>query len=358
MRVLHDFQIFAAQRHGGISRYHLELLRELRSIPGVQPEIVLAWHESVAAQVLDGTGIPRGFSWRTPRFKGRFWLSRKVAEYHLSSGRYHLYHPTYYRVFQHPPGTRVALTVHDLVHELFPDLMTAGDPTVALRREALQRADVLLCVSECTRRDLLATYPLGDKPVVVTPLASGLRGQPTGRRFSQRPALLFVGPRGGYKNFALLRKAWLADESLRRDCALVCLGGEEDADDVRRLPGEVHRYRGDDQLALDLYASSSVMVYPSRYEGFGLPILEAMQFGCPVVTTRGGSIPEVAGDAAEYVEPDDVDALVAAIHRMLGDSALRERRIDEGRRRASHYTWKSCAERTCAAYRGVVGQDV
>src|SRR4029434_6736798 len=105
--------------------------------------------------------------------------------------------------------------------------------------------------------------------------------------------------------------------------------------------------------AADLYASSAALVYPSRYEGFGLPILEAMQYGCPVITTRGGSSPEVAGDAAEYVDPDDPDGLAQAILKVVGDSHHRQQMVDLGRERARHYSWKTCAALTLAAYQMV-----
>ncbi|HEV3397890.1 MAG TPA: glycosyltransferase, partial [Actinomycetes bacterium] len=99
-----------------------------------------------------------------------------------------------------------------------------------------------------------------------------------------------------------------------------------------------------------LLTGADVFAYPSRYEGFGLPVLEAMACGAPVVTTTGGSLPEIAGDAATLVEPGDDQALAAALAKLAGDPAAREDAAARGLRRAAGFTWERCAELTAAAY--------
>lgn len=354
MRVFHDFQIFATQGRGGITRYFVELMRQWKRGHEVAPEAFLGCHESDEAPGLEALGVVRGWRCRTPRFRGQFWWNRRLAERRLRHGGFALYHPTYYRVFEHPSQTRVVLTVHDLVHELFPQYMAPDDPTASLRAKALERADVILCVSENTRRDLAERYALGDKPVFVTPLASGLQPRAATRRFASRPFLLFVGSRGNYKNFDLVRRLWDQDEALRRECALVCLGGESPSEAERRIPGEVVFLRGDDQLAAELYAAATVLVYPSRYEGFGLPVLEAMQCGCPVITCRNGSLPEVAGEAAAYCGGDDPDELGVLVRGFLSHPTTREAFVRRGREQAARFSWEATARVTSQAYRSAL----
>lgn len=354
MRVFHDFQIFATQGRGGVTRYFVELLRQWASGGEVEAEALLGCHESDEAGTLEALGVVRGWRCRTPRFRGQFWWNRRLAEAHLRRGRYAIYHPTYYRVFEHPAATRVVLTVHDLVHELFPQYMAPNDPTAALRGPALARADVILCVSENTRRDLLERYPLGDKPVIVTPLASAITPRSTHRRFAERPFLLFVGSRGNYKNFALVRALWERDEALRRETALVCLGGEIPTAEERALPGEVQFLRGDDALAAELYSSAAVLIYPSRYEGFGLPVLEAMRCGCPVITCRLGSLPEVAGEAAAYCSAEDPEELAQRVAAILHSTERRADLVQRGHARAAQFSWASTAAATYRAYQQAV----
>lgn len=355
MRVFHDFQIFATQGRGGVTRYFVELLRQWASGGAVDAEAFLGCHESDEAGTLESLGVVCGWRCRTPRFRGQFWWNRRLAEAHLRRGRYAIYHPTYYRVFEHPATTRVVLTVHDLVHELFPEYMAPNDPTAALRGPALARADVIVCVSENTRRDLLERYPVGDTPVVVTPLASAIEPRAARRRFAERPFLLFVGSRGNYKNFDLVRTLWERDEALRRETSLVCLGGEPPTPAERALPGEVHFLRGDDTLAAELYGSAAVLIYPSRYEGFGLPVLEAMRCGCPVITCRLGSLPEVAGDAAEYCSPDDAEELGQRVGALLHSTERRAEWVRRGHARAAQFSWAATAAATLRAYRLATG---
>ena len=130
------------------------------------------------------------------------------------------------------------------------------------------------------------------------------------------------------------------------------------AEEIRARMGgtdvELLGYVPEDQL-LQEYRAADVFVYPSIYEGFGLPVVEAMASGTPVVTTTGGSLPEVAGDAALIVDPYDVDAIANAIARLIEDPSLRERLVERGLRRAAQYSWRSAADRLVSVYERVVG---
>jgi glycosyltransferase involved in cell wall biosynthesis len=165
------------------------------------------------------------------------------------------------------------------------------------------------------------------------------------------PSLLYVGERFAYKNFKVLAAAWRQSDWLRREFKLVCFGGPPPSAEEASLPGRVEFQRGDDLALATAYRQASVLIYPSLYEGFGLPLLEAFNLDCPVVTSGCGSIREVAGEAAQYFEAASPDSLVEALRRVLGDVAWRETLTNRGRDRAATFSWKRCAEATAEAYR-------
>ena len=266
-----------------------------------------------------------------------------------------------------PGRVRMAATVHDLIPLLFPHytpraLKTRLFPLYrALMREVGRRADLLLTVSEATRADLVREL-CPDRPdrVVVVPNGIGeafLAAEPLPA--PRPPHLLYVGRFDPYKNVPLLIEAFAR---LRKDVpdARLTIIGPPDA----RYPEARERARAlgvepaltwsgyqETPALVEAYRRAAVFVLPSRYEGFGLPVLEAMACGTPVVCSDIPALAEVAGDAAVRVPPDDAAALAAALRRVLVEPALAARLVEAGRRRAREFSWRRTAEGTHAAYR-------
>ncbi len=244
--------------------------------------------------------------------------------------------------------------------ELLPETFPLGSPHMD-KRAFVEEADLVLCISESTRTDLLSVYGAPRAPVLVTPL-----GVAPGFALGVRPAkdlpdryLLFVGNRSGYKDFSVLARAFAAAR-LPDEVTLVAVGGGPLDDDERELLAGLHltsRVRQVDLSDSDMpgaYADALGFVYPSRYEGFGLPTVEAMSVGCPTILARSSSHPEVGGDAALYFEPGDVDGLVAHLEVVTGDDDVREDLAVRGRARAAGFTWANTARVTAEAYRAAV----
>jgi glycosyltransferase involved in cell wall biosynthesis len=279
----------------------------------------------------------------------------------------------------------IVTTVHDISFKLYPQWFPRRDRillnlTVPISMRAAAR---VITVSESSREDIIKTYWIAPDKVVgirhgvplefVKELERG-RGadlQETARlqvnqQFSlNRPYILAVGVLQPRKNLRALAEAfgkmksrtalphllvlagktgWGTEEAILRECASR-FGGASAAEDVV-LPG----YIPDDALPA-LYRASSVFAYPSLYEGFGLPPLEAMACGVPVLSSNRPAMPEVVGDAALTVDPGDTDAWAEALARILTDEALREKLIAAGGVRAHAFTWADTAERTMAVYR-------
>jgi glycosyltransferase involved in cell wall biosynthesis len=250
--------------------------------------------------------------------------------------------------FQHvlPPFHRGAavVTVHDLSFERDPSLMSRGDRLVfrTLVPRATRRARRILTVSERTRRDLEQLYGVPREKIVVTP--NGVESRFTPGNGSGGYAL-FVGAIQTRKDpLAALEAA--AEAGLQ----LVVAGPEKDAQLARALRergADVRGYVGDDELAR-LYREAAVLIFPSRFEGFGLPVVEAMASGTPVVATDDEAVREVAGDAALYA---DRAGLGAAVRRAVDE---RPRLAAAGLERARLFSWAATARRTLEVYEEVL----
>lgn len=171
------------------------------------------------------------------------------------------------------------------------------------------------------------------------------------------PFILYVGARAGYKNFELLLETYARAININNNCKLLCFGGgsfsKEEVSLLRRLKVEdkVIQVSGTDDFLADLYMQASVFVYPSLYEGFGIPPLEAMNYGCPVLASNSSSIPEVIGNAGLLFEPTCSYELLVKMDKILTDTALRNTLIDLGYQRESEFTWDKCAQETLNFYK-------
>jgi glycosyltransferase involved in cell wall biosynthesis len=257
-----------------------------------------------------------------------------------------------------------ALVVHDMVAFAQPDWAQprAGRIERATLGPATRRAAAFICVSEATRADLVERYPVTASRAIVIPHAASEAFSPaaaspeTLRRLElERPFVLAVGTLEPRKNLERLIDAWMAlPEPARADHELVLVGPrgwQEEAILARAATGGVRipGFVSDADLAA-LYASCTVFAYPSLYEGFGLPVLEAMRCGAPTLTSNVSSLPEVAADAAVLVDPYDTEAIREALAELLGSSARREALRQRGIERARSFSW----ERTASGVRDLM----
>jgi glycosyltransferase involved in cell wall biosynthesis len=250
------------------------------------------------------------------------------------------------------------VTVHDLSFEREPSLMAMRERLIfrAAVRRAARRAARVIAVSELTKRDLIEIYGIRDEKIVVVPNGVDPRFRADGPRAAGDYALVVgsLQPRKDPET-AIEAIALLGDGNLRLIFAGPDRGGRVDAERAAQHAGLRSRvdFRGyvpDEELA-GLYRGAACLVFPSRYEGFGLPALEAMASGTPVVATTAGALPEVAGDAAILVGERDPVALAGGIERALAD---REPLVRAGLERARLYSWAETARRTLAVYRELV----
>jgi glycosyltransferase involved in cell wall biosynthesis len=253
------------------------------------------------------------------------------------------------------------LTVHDLAYERFPQAYRPAELSYlkAAISWAERRCRLLVTVSASTRDDLVDLHGVDPERIRVTPPGGGEPAPAGDPELDQRllrgigveePYLLHVGRLEPRKNQLTAARA-----ARRADLTLVCAGPESDPETVRALRRSVAvKLTGvvPDEVREALYRRALALVFPSLYEGFGFPLLEAMRNGLPVITVAHSSLPETAGEAALYVEdPRDVEGLAQAIERVRDDSGLRTRLAAAGREQARHFTWERCAGQTAEVLR-------
>lgn len=365
MKIIYDSQIFSTQVFGGISRYFCALAAQMLTFPETESRIVAPLYVNAYLRDL-GKNIAVGQYVRRLPKSGRIikLLNASLFGAIARSMRPDVVHETYYS--QHPSYKgkipRV-LTVYDMIHERFPESFSKNDSTPRIKACAVQRADHVFCISENTRRDLIETHLLPMDRVSVTYLgydALPLTNVTATDLIGASPYLLYVGVRHGYKNFEGLLRAFAASAWLRDNLRLVCFGSvgfsrqeSELISSLRLTESQViHLGGGDDRLAA-LYKGAAAFVYPSKYEGFGIPPLEAMSLDCPVICSNISSIPEVVGEAGEYFDPNDIDSIRAGIERVLQSSARRQELIVLGQLRRELFSWQRCAQETYDVYRSL-----
>lgn len=362
MKIVYDAQIFATQEFGGISRYFCALASQMANFPDTEARIVAPLYVNGYLKAL-GNNIAVGQYVRRLPKTGRIIKMLSAALFRPVAGmmRPDIVHETYYSERPTCGGKMPrALTVYDMIHERCPDSFTANDPMTRIKACAVQRADHIFCISENTRRDLLEIHQLPEDRVTVTYL--GYDALPQSALAATdlvgvAPYLLHVGGRYGYKNFEGLLRAFTASSWLRDNLRLVCFGAAAFSREELSLIASlglsvsqvIHLGGGDDRLAA-LYKGAAAFVYPSQYEGFGIPPLEAMSLDCPVICSNTSSIPEVVGDAGEYFNPFDIESIGAAIERVLQSPARRAELVALGQSRCQLFAWERCAQETYNVY--------
>lgn len=355
-RVLFSGDIFVAQTHGGVSRYFANLHSGLQGV-GMNSWIAapLHWNDH-----LHEAGHPAG------RFGiARSMYTRRLAKVLASAAAYAsmrrstetIYHPTYYSAPFPPRGMSVVVTVYDMIHERYPTMFSGSSWLAKAKRRWCERADIVLAISETTRRDIIAFMGIDPEKVVVTPLGV-CAAVPSGNARHDRPFFLFVGARRGYKKFdSVLEAMALIGQSERPD--LVAFGGPPfDLDEAAQiaslgLAARVTHETGSDGWLAAHYRDASALLVPSLYEGFGLPVLEAMAAGCPVVAARTSALEEVGGDAALFFAPGEATELEEAMRMIREELSVREQYVVSGRRRAQMFSWTNTVEATYRYYERV-----
>jgi len=362
--VTYSPEIFSWQNQGGVSRYFAEL------IPAVMAsdwsvDVRAGLYSNAFLEQLRSAGTVSGYELSCKKNLGKLGrtlllLSNSLV-FNLQNHDKCVVHQTYYSPFARRNG-RLVVTVYDLIHEKL-SIIKQGRGSKIARNASIYAAEKIIAISEATRNDLLEYYNIPQDRVVVIPLGVRLDNKlpsQTDVCDVTHPYLLYVGVRKGYKNFDKFVQAFAASPHLRSTFRLVCFGGgrftAEELQLFSRLnvSKSIDWLEGDDALLSKYYTNATMLIYPSLYEGFGLPVLEAMANGCPVACSNTSSLPEVGGAAAYYFSPDDCDSIRDSIEHAVSDTHRLREKIQDGYQRAKSFSWQETARKTISVYSHVL----
>ena len=344
-RISLDCIIFGLQRFGGISNYWARLVDHASADMAINGTLVVprqvTFNEFDAAWTHRMTVVHEGLDARVARY---LRAPVSVAQ--------DVFHTSYYRLPTRRVGKYV-VSAYDFTYERYRSGLARLVHSVQKFR-SLERADAVLCISDSTRRDILEMCPRVDARKLHVVHLGVDRATYFPESKAMQPALentvLFVGQRAGYKRFDLA----IAAISLSKRLSLGIVGPTLRADEretLHRALGERwHAFGSVSNAQLrQLYSSANAFVFPSDYEGFGLPVLEAMACGCPVVAANTASLPEVGGSAARYAENQTGEAYASAL-QALESTDSRESSIRAGIARADQFSWSQTMRETFAIY--------
>ena len=356
MNIFYDHQIFSNQKHGGPSRYFVELIKELILLNN-KPTIIAPINQNIYLNDIH------------PQFKKEFYFKIKkknfltsfynnsFSYFYFKKHNHDLYHLTYFDSCFESKKPKI-ITVYDLIHEKF---MKEYKLDTFPKKKVFAHIDHFICISENTKKDLIKYYNINPINISVTYLANSLKSANIKKFNLAKPYFLFVGSRKRYKNFNLLLRSYSANKKIKENFDIVCFGGGKlITDEIKNIKdleidlNSIHQVDGTDDFLSSLYLGAEALIYPSKYEGFGLPILEAMSLGCPVISSNSSSLPEVYGDAAITFSPNSLEELSHCIDKVINNDELKKNLIKRGREREKAFSWKKCAIETNSIYNSLI----
>lgn len=362
MNIFFDYQAFSLQNYGGISRYFCELITGINKTQSNQAHLSLLWSNNVHLKEYKIKTLPYPFKNKYSRLIHKPNQLYNSLDYSL--GKFDIYHSTYFDSFlSKSVGDKPFVTTfYDMIYERlsYQFLELSADKFIIPQKKKIaQRASHIIAISESTKRDMIDI--LGVEPSKISVIYLGSSFEPKTNQIDtnldsvEQPYLLYVGNRSGYKNFVPFLKA-ISHILKRYSIKLICAGGgnftKGEDDILQNLHlGKLVEYKAiDDTILPLLYEKALAFVFPSLYEGFGIPVLEAFSCDCPCIISDSSSLPEVAGQSAVYFDPTSSDSIAFAVEKVVLDDDLRNQLIKSGRTQLKKFSWARTVKETLDLY--------
>jgi glycosyltransferase involved in cell wall biosynthesis len=380
MKVLYDHIVFEQQITGGVSRYFTELISSFSSDLDTELSVKFSNNIYLNKKCLVKTQpiidyrqeFIKGIEFRG---KGRLFKlvkslnKSKYPDTHqtnldssieaLKRQDFDVFHPTSYNPYflDYIRKKPFVITVHDMIHEIYPEFIHKDDHTSICKKKLVEKATHIIAVSENTKKDLMELLNVSEKKITVI-----YHGIPDVEESNTRRVpdnyILYVGDRHGYKNFLFF--LYSVAELLREyNIKVICTGPEFNDIEKRKLiefnidKNVIHINSNEEEL-YNLYKHAIAFVFPSLYEGFGLPIIEAFACGCPVILSESSCFHEIAGKAALYFNPKRRTDICNKVKSVIEDDSLRSELISLGRLRKGSFSWAVAAEKTKGIYKSLL----
>jgi glycosyltransferase involved in cell wall biosynthesis len=367
LKILFDHQAFTIQRYGGISRYFFELLSRFDSHENYELSCLFSNNEYLKDNRLSN----QRYFFNNISFKGKEriinFLNEKRSLYNINRHNYDIFHPTYYSNYFlnntfHKP---FVITCYDMIHEKFSDkfIELKNDKVLIKNKEILLRnASKIIAISECTKKDIIDFYNIESSKIEVIYLGSNLKLETNPNQFliPNFDYLLFVGNRGLYKNFIKLINS-IRELLINFNIKMICAGGgsfnnleKEFINNLELNKHLIYLPILNDSYLSNLYNNSKFFIFPSLYEGFGIPILEAFACKTPVLASKAGSLFEIGDIAADYFDPYDDQSIYTATKSLIFDTNRRNELISLGYERLNLFSFDKTYHQTLGVYKSLL----
>lgn len=364
MKVLYDHQIFTQQQYGGVSRYHYQLIKELNKLNSVRTQLSLRYSNNFYIIKDNNFEINRFFPNQNFYFKRTILdhINRISTNRILKNGDWDIFHPTYYNPYflNHLNNKPFIITVYDTIHEKYPEIRNSIDKTLEHKKEVLKKAGLIVAISNSTKNDIMKIYNIPAEKIVVVPLAASIFKHltlPKEKLGLPEKYILYVGNRDFYKNFLFFIKAAAQLIKQDKELFLIAAGGgrftnnETKFFNSMQIDHKVIYSEADDVSLATLYSNALAFIFPTLYEGFGIPSLEAMNCDCPVIMSNTSSLPEVGGNAAIYFDPLSIEDIRNKITSVIYNTDLRLELIEKGIEQRNKFSFEKTAKQTFEVYK-------
>ncbi len=363
MRIIYDYKIFWSQKFGGISRYFVNVLKKVQKKNDIDFRIIAPFYRNIYLKneienkKIIGLYLKKEIPKTSFMFKkfNNFFFKNFVHNYKPS-----IIHSTYFNEDIDKKNTPLIITVYDLIHE---KLGIENNIKIFPKLNSLKIADHIISISEKTKKDLIKFYDIAEDKISVVYLGSNhalTTESSLNNIHNKKPYILYVGSREKYKNFEFFLKGYSISEKLKNDFDLLLFGGgklsanEKKKISKYKLDNKVFHKEGTDEELYQLYKTAKAFIFPSIYEGFGLPLVEAMANNCPVICSNIDIFKEIAGDAAEYFDPRNLENFKIKVEKVIySDSRIKELKL-LGVNKSKNYDWEKCASETIKIYKKLV----
>lgn len=365
MKILYDYQIFI-QEYSGIPRYFYELIKNFNKNQDLDIAKFLLFSNN--RYISDKKDIDHIRFLPNYKFRGKQRLISSINKFfsimNIKKQKFDVFHPTYYDPYflDYIGNKPFVLTVCDMIHEKFKDMFPANDKTTKNKRTLCEKSSKIIAISENTKKDLIKLFSIEESKIKVIYLGNSMvLDNKLGLNIKvPEKYILFVGLRGRYKYSEMFIKsiARVLDENI--DLSMVCVGGgtfdnnEIDLFNSLNIQNRIFQYSLDDDKLAFFYKNAELFVFPSLYEGFGIPILESFSCGCPLVCSNTGSLPEIAADGAEYFDPYSEESIYKAITKVLNSNKRKSVLIKNGTERLKYFSWEKTANETKKVYKSII----
>jgi glycosyltransferase involved in cell wall biosynthesis len=358
MKVLFDYPALS-QTYGGVSRYICELIKEMKD--EIEIDMSILFTDNIYLEELQFLKIKKLISKKNFKGKGKMEniLNSFYANYKVMKNNYDIFHATYSdSYFLNKVKKPIVVTIHDMINEKLPEYHVSHASHILSKKNLIYNSSHIIAISENTKRDILEIYPVNeDKVSVIYHGATMYNDQISKNEFGKY--MLYVGRRTRYKNFPFFVESISPILIKDKELKLICVGPsftqkEQEFFSKLKIADRVIAIGADENQLNTLYSHALVFVFPSLFEGFGIPILEAFNNKCPVCLSNSSCFPEIAGQAALYFDPTDKQSILESVDKVITDRVLASKLTELGLERLRLFSWSKAAQQTLNVYRSVI----